>query len=217
MPFIINGEKLNKPIYKGNNLNAIHVWLQNHWTGTADASASTLSQDGQVVATNLFPYPKPTSNIPLWTKWRVAVSFPGDGMLLTQTSDVSAGNGAYAQILLSGLKSGVTYHVEADMIPSASVKPPTKPGRMMLMVAGPYDLSLVSGDSRVGAGRRACTFTADGVTQYNLVLFAGDGSGDTSMSVMWSNILITTDADWQAMQARGVTWFDGDSYIRGVR
>ena len=52
MPFIVNGQILNKPIYKGATLNAIHVWLQNHWTGTPDASTSTLSQDGSVVATN---------------------------------------------------------------------------------------------------------------------------------------------------------------------
>ena len=58
MPFIINGQKLNKPIYKGVILNAIHVWLQNHWTGTPNASASTLSQDGTVVATNLLTTPR---------------------------------------------------------------------------------------------------------------------------------------------------------------
>lgn len=62
MPFIINGQKLNKPIYEGVVLNAIHVWLQNHWTGAANASTSTLSQDGTVVATNLAPNAKPVSS-----------------------------------------------------------------------------------------------------------------------------------------------------------
>ena len=179
------------------------------WTGTADASTSTLSQDGAVVATNLFTSPKPTSNLTISNKTRVVSSTPGTGLLLAQTSSVSTGNGAFAQIPLSGLTSGVTYHVEADMIPSASVKPPSLNGRMMLMVANRSGMTLVSGDNTVSAGRRACTFTADGVTSYDLVLFAGDGGGDTSMSVLWSNILIMTDADWAAMQDLGIDWFDG--------
>ena len=212
---MINETPYNKPILNGTRLNAAHaghhVWLQNHWTGTPNASTSTLSQDGAVVATNLFPYPKPTSNIQIREKWRVTESFTGDGMLLTQTSDVSTGNGAYVIIPLSGLTPGVTYHVEADMIPSASVKPPTLLDRRMLMVAGQWGMNLVSGDNTVSAGRRACTFTAGGEPQYNLALFAGDGSGDTSMSVLWKNIIIVSDPDWQAMQARGVTWFDGDT------
>ena len=213
MPFIVNGLKLNKPIYKGVVLNAMHVWLQNHWTGTPNASASTLSQDGQVVATNLFPSPKPTSNLPTSSKYRATVSFPGDGMLLTQTADVSAGAGAFVQIALSGLTPGATYHVGADMTPSASVKPPTLSGRMMLTV-GQY-MNPVSGDNTVGVGRRACTFTADGVTPYDIMLFAGDGSGDASMSVLWRNITVVSDSDWQAMQARGIRSFDGDSYQKG--
>ena len=186
--------------------------LKAAWTGTPNASTSTLSQDGTVVATNLFPSPKPASNIPISNKNRVVVSFPGTGMLLTQTSTVSIGNGAFVETPpLSGLTPGVTYHVEADMIPSASVKPPKWSGRMMLMVANSSGLTLVSGDNTVSAGRRACTFTADGVTSYKLALFAGDGSGDTSMSVLWRRIIIISDSDWQAMQALGVDWFDGDS------
>ena len=216
MPFIINGQKVNKPIYKGIILNAMHVWLQNHWTGTANASTSTLSQDGAVVATNLFPSPKPTSKLTISVNTRAVVSFPGDGMLLAQKSEVSTGNGAFVQIPLSGLTPGVTYHVEAAMTTSASVKPPSG-GRVMLMVANRDHMVLVSGDNTVDAGRRACTFTADGGTQYDLVLFAGDGSGDTSMSVLWRRIIIVSDSDWAAMQARGVTWFDGDSYTRGVK
>ena len=164
-----------------------------------------------MLITNLFPNPKPASNLPISNKNRVVASFPGGGMLLTQTSGVSTGNGAFVQIPLSGLTSGVTYHVEADMIPSASVKPPTLLARMMLMVANRSGMGLVSGDNTVGAGRRACTFTADGATSYDLVLFAGDGGGDTSMNVLWSDILITTDADWRALRTLGLSSFDGDS------
>ena len=190
------------------------MWLQNHWTGTPNASSSTLSQDGQVVATNLFTSPKPTSNLTISGQARVVASFPSGGMLLNQTSVVSTGYGAFVQMPLPALTPGVTYHVEADMLPSASVKPPTSNGRKMLMVANRSGMILVSGDNTVGSGRRACTFTAGGVTSYDLALFAGDGSGDTSMSVLWQNIIIVSDSDWKAMKARGVTWFDGDSYQR---
>lgn len=164
-----------------------------------------------MLITNLFPNPKPASNLPTSNGTRVVASFPGPGLLLTQTSDVSTGNGAFVQIPLSALTPGVTYHVEADMIPSGSVKPPTLRGRMMLMVANRSDMSLVSGDNTVGAGRRACAFTAGGATSYDLVLFAGDGGGDTSMSVLWSDILIMTDADWRAMRTLGLSSFAGDS------
>jgi hypothetical protein len=181
------------------------------WTGTVNASASTLSQDGAVVATNLFTSPKPTSNLTISNNLRVVASFPSGGMLLNQTSEVLTAYGAFVQIPLPALTSGVTYHVEADMLPSASVKPPTLLERKMLMVANRSRMTLVSGDNTVGSGRRACTFTADGVTSYDLVLFAGDGSGDTSMSVLWKNIIIVSDSDWQAMQALGIYWFDGDS------
>jgi hypothetical protein len=33
----------------------------------------------------------------------------------------------------------------------------------------------------------------------------------------WSDISLFSESDYQALQARGVTWFDGDSYTRGER
>jgi len=187
--------------------------LVSAWTGTLDASTSTLSQGGAVVATNLFPYPKPTSLVPFAESLRCAASFPSSGgMLIQQTSDVStvAGAGAFVKMALPPLAAG-TYHVLATMSPSASVEPPSYGGRMMICVTN-SQMVVFAGDNTVGQGSRSFTFTADGSTSYYLALFAGDGSGDTSMSVLWQRIIIISDSDWQALQALGVTWFDGDTY-----
>ena len=200
MPFIINGQKVNKPIYKGAVLNAMHVWLQNHWTGTPNASASTLSQDGQVVATNL-----------LWTPLKntrnTTVTQTDDGFTIT-TNTTYTGNGDDHNLYFTNMVVGETYHLHAETdnvltttLPNASV---WADGFSAYYISNTYLLSPSVIDNDI---------TAIDNSIHRLSFKCGMTAGD---HVTWRRIGLYTAADWQAMQARGVTWFDGDSYVRGV-
>ena len=185
MPFIINGQKVNKPIYKGVVLNAMHVWLQNHWTGAADASTSTLSQDGQVVATNLFPNPdfNPNGSPPSMKK-NITSSSMSDG-ILTLTR-VSGNNDAYWLWWFTGLPAGTS------MVSACS------------MTNGKLNV-FTSSWSVLNPG----SFT---VPDNGNVLFAFQPTSDSAAT--FTRPLLCTASDWKAMQARGVTWFDGTTYTR---
>ena len=185
MPFIINGQKVNKPIYKGVVLNAMHVWLQNHWTGAANASASTLSQDGAVVATNLFTNPGFNANgSPPSIKKNITSSSMSDGILtLTRAS---GNNDAYWLWWLTGLPAGTS------MVASCSATN----GRLYAWTS-----------SWRGLNPSSFTVPDDGV-----VLLMFQPTSDSAAT--FTQPLLCTAAGWTAMQARGVTWFDGTTYTR---
>ena len=198
MPFIVNGLKLNKPIYEGVVLNAIHVWLQNHWTGTANASPSTLSQDGQLVATNLFPTMLPTGFNPD----RTSVTQTADGFTIT-TNTTYTGDGDDHDLYAVNTVAGETYHFHAE---TTNVLTTTLPDLSIwvnggINVPNTYLLSpsVIDRDIPVTIGLSQFAFKC-GMT-------AGD-------HITWRRIGLYTAADWKAMQARGVTWFNGDTYTR---
>ena len=185
MPFIINGQKVNKPIYKGIILNAVHVWLQNHWTGTPNASISTLSQDGKVVATNLFPNPGFAANgLQPTTKKNITSSSMSDGVLtFTRVS------GTYSNFFLwwlIGLPAGTS---------------------MVASCATTNGVLAVWSSSWNTLNPSSFTVPDDGAIQ-----FAFKSTSDSAAT--FTQPLLCTAADWQAMQARGVTWFDGTTYTR---
>ena len=61
MALMHGGVAQGKPYINGKQYNAWRngkqLWPSTAWTGAANASTSTLSQDGQVVATNPLPTP----------------------------------------------------------------------------------------------------------------------------------------------------------------
>ena len=202
MPFIINGQTLNKPIYEGVVLNAIHVWLQNHWTGTPDASTSTLSQDGQVVATNLLPTTQPGST----NTGNTSITQMDDGFTIT-TNNTYTGNGDDHNLYPENAVAGVTYHFHAE---TADVLTTTLP-----------DLSIwVDYSGRGGMGVPSTYLSSPSVIDMDMTptydvgrisFKCGMTAGD---HVTFRHIGLYTAADWQAMQARGITWFNGNSYQR---
>ena len=80
MPIMMGGLVMNKPLLDGQRLNCVHdskqVWLQTMWNSTPNASTSTLSQDGTVVATNLDTNP---SNIRARPWWQSIATWNSDG------------------------------------------------------------------------------------------------------------------------------------------
>jgi len=95
MPLMINSASYNKPLLQGKRLNACHaghyMWLQNHWTDTPNASTSTLSKDGTVVATNLDTNP---SNIRSRAVWQSTATQNSDGTW-TYALQAGATNGTF--------------------------------------------------------------------------------------------------------------------------
>lgn len=202
MPFIINGLKLNKPIYEGVVLNAIHVWLQNHWTGTPNASTSTLSQDGKVVATNLILSPLPRAAdyyaYDIFHVGRPTASDQSDGVKITSNGSENPA------AIVSGYKLPAgSYHLHAELSEVSG----TKWLDMMLgfwSYITPYPSVLSNGIVDYDA-----TLTSDMPPTDLMLKCPTDGYA------VWRHVGLYTAADWQAMQARGVTWFNGDTYVRG--
>ena len=203
MPFIINGQKVNKPIYKGATLNAIHVWLQNHWTGTANASNSILSQDGTVIATNLAPNPKPVSNgfqtfnFNNWSKLPT-ISDTDQGMLIdgTEITDTNIG----ARMVGLSIPGPGDYHLHGRVRTDGTWN--------IDFAIAYYDYANIPPSSLVD-GVADIDFHVDSTANGELQLKCPAGS-----TAVWDNIGIYTAADWQAMQALGITWFDGTTYTR---
>ena len=202
MPFIVNGLKINKPIYEGVFLNAIHVWLQNHWTGTANASTSTLSQDGQVVATNLLP----TTRLAGPNTTNTSVTQTADGFTIT-TNTTYTGYGDDHAIYLKNMVVGETYHFHAETddvltttLPNASV---WVDGFNVYSFSNTY----LSSPSVIDKDITAIAIPYTTRVSFKCGMTAGD-------HVTWRHIGLYTASDWQAMQARGIIGFDGYTYTR---
>lgn len=202
----------NKPLLGGVRYNAIrggkHLWLQNQWSGTADASTSTLSQDGTLVATNL------ATNPALLASGMTSFSScsgedSDDGMTLTATGSV-----ACASLDVHDIPgSGTTIHVAATLDAISSTTTPSGRG---LFVVFWSSSGAVLGTKNVGpsVGVLSVDVTVpDSASYIEVRLYAPSATGGTAT---WSEILVCTAADYEAMQAKNVTWFDGDSYVRGV-
>ena len=191
MPFIINGQKVNKPIYKGVVLNAIHVWLQNHWTGTPNASASTLSQDGQVVATN--SYTDPNSLIQRSSYNCTATQVVSHWRYTSTSASVSAVTG----VLLSDLPIGTVIYYKTAAVDGIQTSL--------------QNATLLKQNSDGGRW-----WAVSGVGDH-AIFFVGNDSGGSGIgqSITLERFAQYTPQDYAALQARGVVWFDGDSYQRG--
>ena len=198
MPFIINGEKLNKPIYKGVVLNAIHVWLQNHWTGAQNASTSTLSQDGVVMATNSCTDPNALIQRGMFNC--TATQVGSDWRYTSTDASVSAVTNTFSPKLPVG--TVVYYKISADDGILTSLQ----------------NATLLKQNS---SGERWWSISAVGDHAIYLVgsHYGGSPSGGAGVgqSITLERFAQYTPQDYSALQSRGVTWFDGDSYIRGVR
>ena len=233
MPLMINGVSYNKPLLDGGRLNAIHaghhMWLQNHWTGTPNASISTLSQDGQVVATNFAFDPSVTqilrdySGAGQWTRGDDASSPSGSSLTFTcknlqwswlsglylnplssRTSDmIPPGTPLHLRVWCAAQSGdGSTNNISVRLIEFSDDS-----GRMVgtkyTTVVLPTSPSWVDVDM---------TSTASSRRMYKLGSFNEIPVGST---VMIGPVMLCTSEDWQAMQARGVDWFDGDTYQKG--
>lgn len=172
------------------------------WTGTPNASTSTLSQDGTVVATNLAPNAKPVSsgfagfNFNDFSHGVPVLSDTAQGMLIDGTgmSDKNIG----ARIIQFAILGPGDYHLHGRVRTEGSWD--------IDFALAYYPYANIQPSSLVD-GVADMDFHVDSPVKGELHLKCPAGS-----TAEWDNIGLYTAADWQAMQARGVTWFDGDSY-----
>ena len=196
MPLMINKTPYNKPILNGRRLNAIHAthhaWLQNRWTGTANASASTLSQDDQVVATNSHTDPNA-----LLRKTLLGCTATQVGSHWRYTSTDAKGSGISGSISSATPVGTVVYYKI-----SADDKIQTTLERATLL-------------KQNSDGERWWSISTVG---YHAIYFVGYGTGGSGVgqSITLERFAQYTPQDYAALQARGVTWFDGKSYQRGA-
>lgn len=208
MPVVVNGTVMIKPLWNGAPLNCLHVWFQNHWTGTADASPSTLSDDNGTIATNLADSPTPLAAG--WQGTNCTLSDTSTGMELTCST---AGADAYAGCTVTGTQANTAYVVAATLVSAASTSQVYN-GWIFAYDSDSAGMHTHStGDwTSTTPGMRTLTFTTADSTSFNVRLYGAHVNvGDTAV---WIHFGVYTLKDWQAMQALGITHFDGNTYTR---
>jgi hypothetical protein len=162
--------------------------LSSVWTGTADASASTLSQDGAVVATNSFAAPNATMQYEMLNGTSAKVG--GKWEYRSIAADVSA----IYSILPSDLPVGtvVYYKISADTrirttLQNASLLKQNDDGERWWVIdtVGDHAIFIVGSDS--GGSGVGQTVTLERFAQY-------------------------TSSDYATLQSLGIDWFTGDTY-----
>lgn len=188
------------------------------WTGTPNASASTLSQDGAVIATNAAEDPNITQTIR---------AFSGEGPWV-RSPDVTSPSG-YSWTF-TAQKNTWQWLGELSLIGRKGLVSNPHPGEKMhvLLYTGStlpdvvnIQVDIYNGTSWTGQpnhlviapgpmawSEATFTMSTDPSVQVRLNSFYGIGSTGT---VTIGAVMLLTDTDYQALRARGVTWFDGDS------
>lgn len=178
--------------------------LSTQWTGDKNASTSTLSQDGKIIATNLLPTPRPASA----GTGNTSITQTDDGFAIT-TNKTYTGSGDDHNFYPENVVAGVTYHLHAETddvltttLPDSSIWiDDSVPGGIGIPNTRLSSPSVIDMDFPATLGVNRITFKC-GMT-------AGD-------HVTWRRLGLYTAADWNAMKALGVDWFDGDSFQAGT-
>ena len=165
------------------------------WTGAPNASTSTLSQDGTVVATNLYTVPSPNSS---YEGYGMQLS-DQDGALVLTSTDSTRDN--WAHLTSNFALDAGNYVMNAEVI--------TFPSGLSYRVAIENAASQVI--AKIGSGNVGPQHFTIQSNAYE-VRFAPviDANNPVGSKIILSRLGIYTASDWQAMQALGVTWFSGD-------
>ena len=216
MPFMLNGTAMNKPMLNGSILNCLHggrhVWLQNHWTGTPNASTSTLSKDGAVVATNLETSPVIRNGIG-WIAANSDLSNSDAGVKVTNSS-TDADSFLYTSSDRP-VPASTPITIRADIVASDDPGNPGVNGSLFVMELN--STGVIAGyqavNNLLSIGEHSISFTTHPTTvSISVRRYTSRTQGK---SVTWKNYVgIYTQSDWQAMQALGITRFDGYTYTR---
>jgi len=198
----------NKPLLNGVRHNAIrggrHLWLQNSWSGTANASTSVLSDDDGIVATNLFANPSPISTGLFLNTYSAATRLTDTDAGLVITSDGTGKGGVRLAVSNPGAGG---WHLHAELTFSGD-QSATGDAVWFSLTDQTWKYSDISSGS--------LTIDLDG-TKVNLGApnqLVVTCAASTSVSTTVSHVGLYTATDWSAMQAKNITWFDGEKYVK---
>jgi hypothetical protein len=166
--------------------------LSSSWAGKADSSASALSENGAVIATNSFTAPNATIRYDMLNC--TALSVDGKWKYTSNAADISA---VYS-IIPSSLPVGtvIYYKLSADTTIRTTLQ----------------NASLLR---RNDDGERWWTIDSEGD---HAVFIVGNDSGGSGIgqSITLERFGQYTPSDYAAMQSLGIGWFSGDTYQVGV-
>lgn len=161
---------------------------------------------------NLMPNPKP-ANAKHWNGIGASMSFDGQGMRLEGTTSNS-----YAVSSLTSLAAG-DYVAVATLVSASNDSTGFPRGNCMLVGLhhnnGGLDYKVAK---YAGTGQQYIVrFTvSEGNTKRiaDVILHSPLPGDAASNACRWVRVGVFTASDWDAMQEKGVEWFDGDNYQR---
>ncbi|MCI1831553.1 MAG: phage tail family protein [Bifidobacterium sp.] len=175
--------------------------LTAQWQGTPNASPSRLLDgSGNIIATNLLPNPGfDGSGTPLSISGVSAQYLDGQ---LTITPVKNQPYGSFASYELSNLAEGSSIRlriINSSLNASADVecRITSDDWKLSTPITHPDSSGVILTDDFV--------VPSDG--KASIII---ENSAATGVAASFSHVICSTSADWQAMQAAGVTWFDGD-------
>lgn len=172
--------------------------LSSSWVGTANASASTLSKDGTVIATNLSTDP----------------NFVSSGHDTWQTDRTLNSDGTYTFTLSSGKTNG-TFYLTPN-IGAFTFTPNTQYVIGVWYKPTSIGIQPLSNATHVDIVKDTTHYvfsaTSDSSGYISSAIWIG--SGQTSITPI--KVLAVSQSDYDAMQALGVDWFAGDTYQIGA-
>ena len=179
------------------------------WTGTPNASTSTLSKDGAVVATNLFPNPSFESGSA--TGFSVTSGTVG----YTDGGTNSPADGSYfLTIPRSGTSNATIVTNSIAVSAGASMRLQAK----VVSLARTYSIVATYGSGATQTVYSGSAGGANGVWSSQSWTFTVP-SGETTMTltisaeytIRFDMFQLCTQSDYAAMQSLGVDWFSGDT------
>ena len=165
------------------------------WNGTPNASTSTLSQDGQVVATNLVTDPNALTMAKIGIKVNGAWGYANpvaDGDHWRVIIDPSWSAATYTNFFNAWRDTGDVVVITAD----ANADKIWVQNGTLISHTGTMTAYRI-GASSLGDAGLYFNFNADGLQSGEGVTITGYG--------------VYTSAEWNAMQSLGIDWFSGDS------
>ncbi|MFT8532183.1 hypothetical protein, partial [Bifidobacterium aquikefiri] len=181
--------------------------LASAWLGTANASTSTLSKDGTVIATNNILDPQGKTNHAFWSQGTYVAVQDTDGKW---TYSVPAYDTADNSCFITPLSRDWTPPTLEDYVLVACFDD------LVGLSLDKINFENNAGTLATGSNWRAVRCALSTSNTVHLAIGIGSGSTDTSTkSYKLVNWGVYSISDWQAMQSLDIDWFDGDTYALG--
>ena len=213
MTLMHGGIAQGRPYINGKHYNAWHngkqLWPSPAWTGTANASTSTLSQDGSVVAINhaLDPSLAAQPSIAWIGKLNISWSQYDEGGVHVWRASHKAGDASGTVMVKFPMDAPRWSYSAYGLMVRTSISLNTLRLNDAINFTVPADTSKWT---LIHSGQASSSNTF----YSNNVLSGWEDSLDSTIDwyVEFARPLAMTATDWGAMQTLGIDWFSGDEY-----